>query len=297
MEDAAPTAALDAAPAQANRGDVVTLTATGADDFGIKSVTFYDGSSVIGTDSQPPYTQAFTMPSDAACAARTFTAVVEDSSGQTASASDSVDVVGPNGCAPPTPGAPGVTLPTVDRIAQDGTPVTVDPTAPAGVAKVEWFLGNRLVCSIAQAPFTCNVVPKAADVGLQTLRVVVTDSLGRTAVAERQVMVREFESRGIRIGIRSVKLKGKRVRRTITARLLPPAGMTPDEAGCSDSRMTLVVTRKGRPIANRQPELNSNCSARTRITSKRAKKRIYTVSARFAGNQVLLPTTTSRRFR
>jgi Bacterial Ig domain len=302
MDDGAPTAALEAAPAEAQRGGTVNLTATGTDDFGVKSVTFYDGSTVLGTDSLPPYAQAFTVPADAPCAARTFTAVVEDSTGQTASASDTVTVTGPNNCQPdeepppPPPAAPVVTIPVIDRIDQGGTNVTVDPNAPAGVAKVEYFLGNRLVCTVTQAPFTCTVVPQAGDVGLQTLRVVVTDKLGRTVVAERQVLIREFESRGITIRIKYVKVKGNRVRRTITAQLRPPAGMTQAEA-CADSRMTLVVTRKRRPYSNTQPSLDSNCSVRTRLTSKRAKKRIYAISARFPGNTVLLPTTTSRRFK
>jgi hypothetical protein len=299
MEDAAPTAGLDASPAQVERGATVTLTATGGDDFGVKSVTFYDGSTELGADTLPPYTRDFTVPQDAPCAERTFTAVVEDSSGQTTSASDSVTVTGPNNCQPAEPeppGPPAVTFPPVNGIGSSGTTVTVEPDAPAGVAKVEFFLGNRLVCTVTTAPFTCTIVPTAADVGLQTLRIVVTDKLGRTAVAERQVLIREFKSQGITIRILNAKAKGKKTKRTITARLHPPAGMS-DADACADSTMTLVVTKSGRPVSNTQPSLDANCRARVRLTSKRAKKRIYSVSARFAGNQVLLPTNASRRFR
>jgi Big-like domain-containing protein len=248
------------------------------------------------------------VPADAPCAVRTFTAVVEDSSGQTASASDSVTVIGPNNCQPvvqepppeeppPPPAPPTVTFPQVNGIGASGTTVTVDPNAPAGVAKVEYFLGNRLVCTVTAAPYTCTIVPTADDVGLQTLRIVVTDKLGRTVVAERQVLIRQFKSRGITIRITNAKAKGKgKVKRTITARLRPPVGWTNAEA-CADSSVTLVVNKSGRPYSNTQPSLSSSCSVRLRITSKRAKKRIYSVSVRFPGNEKLLPTKASRRFR
>ena len=48
VNDAAPTVGLTA-PATAKPGDTITLTAAPADDFGVKRVRFYDGSTTIGT--------------------------------------------------------------------------------------------------------------------------------------------------------------------------------------------------------------------------------------------------------
>jgi hypothetical protein len=314
VSDAAPTAALAVDDDTVDRGQVVNITATAADDFGVKSVTFYDGATKLGTVTTPPYTFAYTIPADAPCAARTLSVVVEDSAGQTASALTGITVVGPNNCqpvagngggggggggtTPPTPPgpAPTVTLPeTLPTIVQAGTPVTVTPNAPNGVAKVEYFLGNRLVCTITTAPFTCRIVPLVSEVGLQTLRVVVTDKAGLTTVTTRQVLVGLFKSRGVSISIKYERASRGRVRRTITARVLLPLGATAKDA-CSDSRINLVVTRKFRPFSNTQPSLDIRCSARLRITSPRSKKKIYAISARFGGNTVLLPATKSRRF-
>jgi hypothetical protein len=106
-DDAAPSVSLGADRAQAYRGETVTLTANAGDDFGVKRVTFFADGVQIGTTQMSPYTATFTIPPDAICdAPRTFTATVEDSSGQTTSASTSVTVrchySTPSGEVPPT---------------------------------------------------------------------------------------------------------------------------------------------------------------------------------------------------
>jgi hypothetical protein len=313
VSDAAPTVLLEVNDTTADRGQVLLLTATGGDDFGIKRITFYDGSTVLGSVNTPPYTQAFTVPADAPCADRTLTAVVEDSSGQTNSASKVISVVGPNNCQPPadpgpgggetppttptpTPVPPGGSLPNnVHTIDQSGTVVAISPTSNVGIAKIEWFLGDRLICTVTGAPFTCTIVPKASDVGLQSLRVVITDKNGLTTVLSRQVLVPLFKARGVSISVKYQRASRGRVRRTITARVLMPNGVSAREA-CASSRINLVVTRNFRPFSNSQPSLDSVCSARLRITSRRGKRQIYAISARFGGNTVLLPVTKSRRF-
>ncbi|HEY6889055.1 MAG TPA: Ig-like domain-containing protein, partial [Solirubrobacter sp.] len=93
VDDAVPTVSLASDRAQAYRGETITLTANAGDDFGVKRVSFYSGAVLIGVAQVPPFRSQFTIPADAACdAPRTFTAVVEDSAGQTASASVSVTV-------------------------------------------------------------------------------------------------------------------------------------------------------------------------------------------------------------
>jgi hypothetical protein len=93
VDDAAPTIALASDRASAYRGETLNLTATAGDDFGVKRVTFFSGDVLLGVRTTPPYTTQFTIPADAACdAPRTFSAVVEDSSGQTAFASVNVTV-------------------------------------------------------------------------------------------------------------------------------------------------------------------------------------------------------------
>lgn len=71
-------------------GDV-TLTATATDDSGIKEVRFYQGATLIATDSTAPYT-ATAHVDQSNNGTLTFTATAVDTSGNTASASTSVGV-------------------------------------------------------------------------------------------------------------------------------------------------------------------------------------------------------------
>jgi hypothetical protein len=93
IDDAAPTVSLGADRAQAYRGETVTLTANVGDDFGVKRVRFYAGDVLLGSTQVGPYTAAYTVPADAVCdSVQTFTAIAEDSAGETASASTNVTV-------------------------------------------------------------------------------------------------------------------------------------------------------------------------------------------------------------
>jgi hypothetical protein len=294
-EDAAPTVTLAADRTGVNRGEAVALTATAGDDFGIKKVSFADGATPLGSDAAPPYTATLAIPADAPCAARTVTATAQDSLGQTSTATLTVTVVGPNNCEPPV-APPTIALPdTLNAIAQGGTDVAVTAAGAAGIAKVELYLGARLVCTDTVAPYACKVVPRPADVGLQSLRAVATDGKGQTAVATRQVQIDRFRSRGVAISVVERKRKRHRETRTITARVRPPAGTSAAEV-CGGGTITFVIERKGRTLINQQVRLRRDCTARIAFTAKRTRKKIHTVSARFGGNTVLQPATSTRRF-
>jgi hypothetical protein len=93
VDDAAPTLALVSDRAQAYRGETIALTANADDDFGIRRVTFHLGDVQLAETEVPPYTLMYTVPADAPCdAPRTFTAIAEDSLGQTTSASVTVAI-------------------------------------------------------------------------------------------------------------------------------------------------------------------------------------------------------------
>ena len=299
VQDDAPSITLNAGPDTAIRGQAVMLSAIADDDFGVRKVTFYDGATPIGSLTRPPYVMAYTVPADAACASRALTAVAEDALGQTTSAAATVTVTGPDECraAPPPPvPPPAASLPDgLNAILQGGTAVTVAATSGAGVAKVEFLLGTRLVCTVTAAPYSCLVVPRAGDVGLQSLRVVITDNAGGVTVLSRQVLIDRFRAAGVDIGVKQKRLKGNRERRTITARIELPAGVSAAEA-CGDGSVTFVVTRRGRAFLNEQVALRADCTARLRFTAKRARKPIHKVSARFADSTVLYPISSSRRF-
>jgi hypothetical protein len=301
VSDAAPTVSLQG-PATANRGDTVTLTATATDDFGVKRVTFSDGATVIGADDRPPYQVTWTVPGDAPCAARPLTATVEDSLGQTRSATTTLTVVGPNQCRPvvqppgPKPAPPGLAIAgQVRSVRPGGTTITARATSTAGIARVDFLLGTRRVCTDRTAPYRCRVTPRGGDVGLQSLRVVATDVAGQRTVVERPVLVPRFAARGVSVEVKQTPLARGGVRRTITAHVRPPAPVTRRQ-GCAAGTITFVVQRNARAFMNVQRRLGPDCGAALSFVAPRGARRVYTVSARFGGTTVLLPATTSRRF-
>ena len=333
--DAAPSGTLSSDKPAAARGSAFTLTAGATDDFGVKEVTFYEGASVLGTDSTPPYTYTVAVTEDAPLGSRSFSAVAEDSAGQTAtSGTTAVEVTEPPPAQPPTPpsdsggsasdpgqdsasdqgsgdaGTPGgaapqpsapsarpgdegpsVTLTAPAKISAKGSSVTAAPSAPAGVARVDFFLGNRKVCTVASEPFACHIRPTGAEVGRQVLRVVVTDTAGASAETSRDVVVRRFRADALALKVK----RSKQARRVVTlvGRLLLPSAVTPAQ-GCGAGTVELTLKRGKRSVTARQVGLRSDCTYRGKL---RAPGRRWkgTATARFGGNTVLTPVSTKAR--
>jgi hypothetical protein len=311
VSDAPPTVALAAAASEAERGATVELTATAGDDFGIRRVTFFDGAEAIGTASGASPRLAFRVPLDAACASRTLTAVVEDSSGQTAASAPVTLTVAGGSCLPPPPPAPptppvvvvpgppgGPSVPGgLPRLPSRGRTVVVAPIAPAGVARVDFLLGTRRVCTVSAAPYTCFVRPTGADVGEQVLRVVVTDALGRTAQATQAVTVPRFRPRALVLRSTTIRRADGTRRVVVTGRLDLPAVVTPAQ-GCRTGTIGLVLRRNGSSITDSEVRLRRTCTFRRTVVLPRRRPGVrFTLTARFGGNDVLAPRSATRRFR
>ena len=268
IDDAIPTAGLSA-PASAKPGATITLTATGSDDFGIKRVRFADGATTLSIATLPPYTATATIPADATCnSTRSYSAVVMDSAGQTASASKPVVVdcsaarAHPDGHghghgdrhghrdghARPRPRPPrfrrsltrrpttptALKPPSVSFIAWPTTisrpsKVSFAPSAEAGLKQVELFLGTRQICVRSAAPFECTITPTGADVGGQALRAIVTDNVGSSGEASRNVVVSKFAAK-VSVAVAKRTLKGGKVRRTLSGTIAVPSGVTAPRA-------------------------------------------------------------------
>ena len=306
VSDAAPTVSLGNVSAAV--GSTATLTATAEDDYAVKQVTFLEGATPLETVSYGPYSLDVVIPADATCGVRTFTAVVEDSSGQTASASGTLTVTDCPTTPPPTttttttttpppaPVPPSVVFATSTKTVESkGTEFGVVPTAAAGVAKVEYLLGTRKVCTATSAPYSCKIVPNGGETGKQSLRVVLTDGAGATAEATREVTVARFAT-SLSLKVGSTPVKGGKSRKTIGGKLKLPSAVTTAQ-GCQSGSVTVVVKKGSSTVSNSQVKLSSSCRFTKSITVKRTKKKTtYTVSAKFGGNTVLLPTSNDRRF-
>ena len=258
VNDAAPAVDFATDKATYHLGDTVRFTATPTDDFGVRSLMFYDGPWLVASASNIPYVASYRLPTDIGCANRTLTAVVEDSSGQTASKTHAI-AIDPADCAAaqPTPTTTPTATPTASatpegnvnaastglslafanaprRVPARGADVTAVPTAKSAVTRVDFFLGTHQLCKITAAPYRCRIVARGSDVGLQSLRAVVVDATGASAEVTTRVEIPRFAPRGLTVAVASKK-HGAELRKTISGKLRLPARVDASDACGSGS--------------------------------------------------------------
>lgn len=172
-----PTVALTAPinGATVSGGTSVTLTAI-ANTSGSATITkveFLVGGSLVGTATTSPYTFSWTAPSTAGTSSITARAV--DSVGNSTTSSAVSVTVGTS----PVP-AVTVTAPTAGASVILGSNVTVtagaSATAPATVARVEFYADGTLFNIDFTAPYSVNYVP--SQLGFLTFTAKVIDSAG-----------------------------------------------------------------------------------------------------------------------
>jgi hypothetical protein len=200
------------------------------------------------------------------------------------------------------------------KIPQAGTAFAATASGEAGLTSVEFFLGERKVCSVKAAPYSCRIVPNGSEIGGQVVRVVANDTKGRSATDSTEVEVSKFRSKGLALKLRRIGNKKKLVRKVLAwGALKRPARMSAAIA-CSNSRITLVARQGGRQILNRTVELSAGCGYKTSFNArqfirkkiKRGKRKgkvvkrrapLVRVTARFPGNTALEPAQTRGKVR
>ncbi|MGB7686303.1 MAG: hypothetical protein WBL45_11040 [Solirubrobacterales bacterium] len=312
VNDTGPSIELSTGKAEYDRGEMVRMTAAAADDFGVTSISFFNGTELVGQVTPPANTASFAIPANALCAVRGLSAVASDYLGQTGSASAEIEVTGPAACQqepaqPPDkalpPGPPSVTLTGLPaEIGQGGATVSADPRADtargANVAKVDFYLGERLLCSVTSAPYSCSVMPLGSEAGAQALRAVVTDSTSQTAAGNATVTVSRFRTNGLSVKVLSKGTAKRKLARIVKGTLSLPDRVSPAE-GCASGTVSVTVKRNGSTVfPSTQVPLARNCTYKLKFTvSKSNKKSRFRATARFGGNAVLQPVSHHRRSR
>jgi hypothetical protein len=174
-----PTVALTAPASNDALGGTVTVTATAADDFGVTRVEFYDGQTLLGTDTSAPYSVSWDTVGVAE-GAHTLTARAYDGEGLTGTSVE-VPVVIDN------------TAPSASLTAPTGTHVrgTVQLAATASdnraVVRVEFHAGAELLGTATTAPYTASWDTTGWPEGAHTLSVRAYDAAGNVHVTTRTV--------------------------------------------------------------------------------------------------------------
>ncbi|MBN1203581.1 MAG: S8 family serine peptidase, partial [Myxococcaceae bacterium] len=181
----APTASLTSPAAGATLTGNVTLNASASDNFGVTQVEFYDGDTLLATDTRAPYSFAWDTRT-VLNGARALTVRAYDMAGHVGT-SPAVDVTVDNDTTPPTVAfsapAEGATV--------SGTSVTMSATATDNVRvlRVEFYEGTTLLATDTASPYSFTWNTRTSPNGLRTLTAKAFDLAGNVGTAERAVTV------------------------------------------------------------------------------------------------------------
>jgi subtilisin family serine protease len=175
-----PVADLTAPAAGAAVRATVNITATANDNVGVDHVEFYDGPTLLGSDTTVPYSLPWNS-FPVTPGPHTLTVTAFDAAGL--SGSDSVNVNVDNI-------APSATLtaPTAGTIVVGLTSLTAsasDPAPASGVKKVTFLVDGAAVGNDANAPYGSTWDSTTVADGSHTLRVKVVDEAGNSTTSPR----------------------------------------------------------------------------------------------------------------
>jgi hypothetical protein len=173
------------------------------------------------------------------------------------------------------------------------TTLSVSATDDRGLARVQFFDDDRLVCEDTVAPYACEYLPRGGDVGRNTLLAVGIDGANQTTTLVRPVTVRRFTSPGFGLSIRPSRDRRPPYAFRAVGRLLRPSAVAPSQ-GCS-GEVTLTAKAGRRTAATRRATLSRNCeySVTLRLRSRPASR--LRVTARFGGNPVIASRSSKSR--
>jgi hypothetical protein len=115
-----------------------------------------------------------------------------------------------------------------------GSPLGILADDDHGIAQVQWFDDDRLICTATTAPFDCDYRPRFDDVGANTITAIATDGAGQTASVVTTRTVERFKPLAISL---RVKRTGRRY--VATGSVTLPSGVP-----CSGT--VAVGTRTGK---------------------------------------------------
>ena len=314
--DAAPTVSVSAAPTTVAPGQTVRIVAKAADDQGVAKVDFLRNGTSVATLTAPPYAVDYTPGTAEAGTTQTFTALVTDSSGQTASATVVITVTQPSsGTGAGTPAGAGTSVPATGTvtpsstagpaqvgvklpatISSKGSLLSVAPSAPAGVREVSFAIGKRVVCRVTAAPYRCRLLPIGSDVGTRTVSVTVIDTLGRRSVTTRRVRFARFAPAAPLLTVRPTSDATDPRRFTFSGRLRRPARVTVAQTCRGTVRITLRAGK--RVVATRRVKLGKGCRYKGALSVSAAKLAgagKLTATATFGGNSVVAGRTSAKK--
>ncbi|WP_224365338.1 Ig-like domain-containing protein [Hyalangium versicolor] len=174
-----PTVSISAPASGATVKETVQVNAAVSDDGTVTQVDFYDGQTLIGTDTSAPYSVSWATRSSSGNGTHTLTAQARDSFGNVGASAPVTVTVNNDFTAPTvalTSPAQGATL--IGRVS-----VSASASDDRGVSKVEFYDGTRLFASCGYAPCSFTWDTSAEATGAHTLSVKAYDAAGNVGTS------------------------------------------------------------------------------------------------------------------
>lgn len=156
----------------------VTLTAEASDDFGVAAVDFFDGETLIGTDTTEPFSVSWNS-KNGPNGSRVLTARARDLAGNVSSSAP-VTVTASNDLSVPVV---TLTSPAEGSRLTRYVELAADATDPEGVIRVEFYSGERLIGSDTSAPFSCTCDTGITATSRTTLTARAHDASGNVGIS------------------------------------------------------------------------------------------------------------------
>jgi hypothetical protein len=176
-----PTVAFTAPVSNGYVQGLYTLAATADDDFAVTRVEFYNGQTLLGTDTTAPYSVNWGS-WEVADGAYTLTVKAYDAAGHVA-ASD-VPVIVDN--ARPTA---EFSAPAAEASVRGAVQLLATATDNQAVARVEFYDGYTLIGTDTTAPYSMSLDTAALPNGYRRLAIMAYDVAGNLQLVERYVTV------------------------------------------------------------------------------------------------------------
>jgi Ca2+-binding RTX toxin-like protein len=183
--------------------------------------------------------------------------------------------------------------PTPGKAVASNASITLEAAASDdhGVSKVEFYVGQRLVCTATTAPYKCTYKPIGADLGRNTLVAKAYDAKGQTSTALNSVTVPRFVPKSVSASTSPKKDTSFPFKFTTKGKVAPPAGVTNAE-GCKGGHVSIQFRAGKKTVSNRRVATKSNCTYSSAVTFRipsRLHPKSLTVLVRFLGSSVLGP--------
>jgi Ca2+-binding RTX toxin-like protein len=170
--------------------------------------------------------------------------------------------------------------------ANGGATLAVDASDDHGVARVEFYDDDRLVCTDTAAPYTCAYAPRGSDVGRDTLVARAVDTAEQASSAVQAVTVGRFTPRAFTLKLSPSRDRKAPYKFNLSGKLTLPDPVARTQ-GCSQGQVTISVKAGKKTVATRRTTLSRVCEYKLRVTFSHRPGNTLKFSARFAGNDVM----------